>query len=200
MRRLYLGLGLVLSLSAQAASAERCRAIGVVAGERIAGHELSLTLVHDEGQIAAGRSAGRSTLPVGASVDVCFESSKDGFVSLWSHDANNAPPVRILPNEYIDADDDDLGIAVEAGVEKCFSELASGMNISLRVQEPFGQAELYIHFSDDREGQIAPEDFPSIGNKIYDLGQSCGPASARALPRTRTEPYASQVLRYEVVQ
>ena len=131
---------------------------------------------------------------------MCFESSEDGFVSLWSHGANNAAPVRILPNEYIDADDDDLGIAVQAGIEKCFSELASSRNISLRVQEPFGQAELYIHFSEDRDGQIAPEDFPSIGNKAFILGQSCEQAGARAQPRTRAEPYASKVLRYEVVQ
>ena len=200
MRRLYLGLGLVLSLSAQAVSAERCRAIGVVADERIAGHELVLTLVHNEGQIAAGRSTGRPKLRVGDSVDVCFESSMDGFVSLWSHGANNATPVRILPNEYIHADDDDPGIAVQAGIKKCFSELASSRNISLRVQEPFGQAELYIHFSEDRDGQIAPEDFPSIGNRAFILGQSCGQRSVPARPRTQIEPYASKVLQYEVVQ
>ena len=200
MKRYCLGAALVLSLSAQTASAERCRSIGVEADERMEGHELSLTLVHDERQIAAGRSAGPSTLPVGATVDVCFESSKDGFVSLWSHGANNAKPIRILPNEYIHAADDDPGIAVQAGSEKCFSDLASSRKVFLRVQEPFGQAELYIHFSEDRDGQIAPEDFPSIGNKTYDLGQSCGPASARALPRTQTEPYASKVLRYEVVK
>ena len=200
MRELCLGLGLALSLCAQAASAERCRAIGVEVDERIAGHELSLTLVHKERRIAAGRSAARSKLLIGDSVDVCFVSSKDGFVSLWSHGANNATPVRLLPNEYIDADDDDLGIAVQAGIEQCFSELAPGRNISLRVRKPLGQAELYLHFSDDREGQIAPEDFPSIGNRAFIPGPSCEQRSAPAQPRTRTEPYASQVLRYEVVQ
>ena len=199
MRRLCIGLALALSISAQTASADRCRAIGVEIDERIEGHELSLTLVYNERQFAAGRSAGRSKLPVGAAVDVCFVSSKDGFVSLWSHGANNATPVRILPNDYIDADDDDLGIAVQAGLTNCFSELVSSRNISLRVQEPFGDAELYLHFAEDREGQIAPEDFPSIGNRTFGLGQSCGRSSVRA-PRTQTEPYASQVLRYEVVQ
>ena len=200
MSRWCVGFAFVLSLSAQAASAERCKSIGVVADQRLEGHELSLTLVHDERRVAAGRSAGRSKLLVGDSVDVCFESSKDGFVSLWSHGANNATPVRILPNEYIDADDDKLGIAVQAGIEKCFSELASDRNISLQVQEPLGKAELYLHYSEDREGQIAPGDFPSVGNKSFDLPQSCGRVTARMRPRTQTEPYASEVLRYEVVQ
>lgn len=200
MRRCCLGVALVLSLSAQTASAERCRAIGVEVDERMEGHELSLNLVHNERQIAAGRSAVRSKLSVGDWVDVCFESSKDGFVSLWSHGANDSPPVRILPNEYIDAAADEPGIAVQAGIEKCFSDLASGKRVSLKVQKPFGRAELYLHFAEDREGQIAPGDFPSIGNKSFVLGQSCGQGGLRIQPRAQIEPYASKVLRYEVVK
>lgn len=198
MRRLCIGLALVLSLCAQAASAERCRAVGVTVDERLEGHELSLTMVHDDREFAAGRGAG-AAVPVGVSVDVCFTSSKSGFVSLWSHAANNDPPVRILPNAYIDADHDDYGISVRAGETKCFSELGSSRKLSLRVQEPFGEAELYLHFAEDREGQFSPSDFPSIGNKSYDLGDSCPQPTARAVG-TKTDPYSSRVLRYEVVQ
>ena len=70
-------------------------------------------------------------LPAGSRVDLCFESSADGYVSLWSHDAGGGTPVRILPNEDINAADDALGIAVRAGNRQCFSDLMEG-----RVRSP----------------------------------------------------------------
>ena len=201
MQQWCMGLAVVFVVSAQSASADRCDGVGVRADERIAGHELSLTLVHDARSISAGRSAAASKVPVGAEVDVCFLSSRDGFVSLWSHGANNATPVRILPNEYISADDDEMGIAVQAGIRTCFSELASSRGLSLRVQKPFGEAELYLHFAQHREDQIAPDDFPSIGNRDFNLPQSCGGRSGAAIAsRTPDAPYASKAVRYEVVQ
>ena len=201
MQRWCMGLAVVFLVSAQSASADRCDGVGVRADERIAGHELSLSLVHNERSISAGRSAAATKVPVGAEVDVCFLSSRDGFVSLWSHGANNATPVRILPNEYISADDDEMGIAVRAGVRTCFSELASSRNLSLRVQRPFGQAELYLHFAERREDQIAPDDFPSIGNRDFKLARSCdGRRSGAVASRTPAAPYASKAVRYEVVQ
>ena len=201
MQRLCAGLALCLAMFSQAAPAERCRAIAVVADEKLEGHTLSLTLVH-EGRDLTPEGAGASQLRVGAAVDVCFQSSRDGYVSLWSHDADNNAPVRILPNEYIDAVDDELGIAVQAGVPKCFSELAAGAGrkISLKVQPPLGGAELYLHYAQGRDGQIAPDDFPSIGNKSVNLQPSCERHGARNVPRTQTAPYASKTLQYEVVQ
>ena len=199
MQRWCAGLTLCLAIFSQAAAADRCRAIAVVADEKIEGHTLSLNLVH-EGRDLTPVGAGAPELRVGAAVDVCFQSSRDGYVSLWSHDADNNAPVRILPNEYIDAEDDELGIAVQAGVSRCFSELAAGRKISLQVQPPLGQAELYLHYAEGRDGQIAPDDFPSIGNKSFNLRPSCERRGARPAPRTQTVPYGSKTLQYEVMQ
>ena len=199
MQRLCIGLALCLAMFSHAAPAERCRALGVVGNEAIEGHTLSLTLVH-EGRDLIAVEVGAPQLRVGTAVDVCFESSRDGYVSLWSHDADNNPPVRILPNEYVDAEDDELGIAVQARVSRCFSELAAGRNVSLKVQPPLGQAELYLHYAQSHDGQIAPEDFPSIGNRSVNLQQSCERHGARNAPRAQSAPYASKTLQYEVVQ
>lgn len=200
MQRWCVGFALCLAMIGQAA-ADRCRAIAVVADERIEGHALSLTLVH-EGRDLTPVEAGTLRLRVGAAVDVCFGSSRDGYVSLWSHDADNNTPVRILPNEYIGAADDELGIAVQAGVSKCFSDLAAGTGrkVSLKVQPPLGRAELYLHYAEGRDEQIAPGDFPSIGNKSFNLPATCDRNAHRNAPRARTVPYASKSLPYEVTQ
>ena len=189
-----------VALVPREANAERCRAISVVQDQDLAGHALSLTLVRqDDRDVEAGEDI-PSVLPVGTAVDLCFESSIEGFVSLWSHDADNNAPVRILPNEYLEAEDDEPGIAVAAGVPTCFSELAVNQGISLRVGPPYGHAEIYLHFAESREGQIAPGDFPTIGDREFNLAASCAQSGARELPRSQIEPYASRTLRYEVVE
>ena len=111
------------------------------------------------------------------------------------------PPVRILPNEHIRAEDDERGIAVQPGVSRCFSELAAGKRVYLKVNKPIGQAELYLHFAENTQGQIAPGDFPSIGNKSI-LPASCENDNydGKTNPSTPTLPYASKALEYEVVR
>ena len=196
--RLVLALGLVaLPLEV---SAERCRQIGVAADEKLAGNVLSLLLLHDGRTFEPECADGVPQLRVGSKVDLCFESSTDGYVSLWSHDAENNAPGRFLPNDYIDAADDELGIAVHAGMRRCFSELSEGLGISLRVQPPHGEAEIYLHYSAARHGQIGPGDFPSIGNRTFELGRSCDRSQSRSVSRSPDEPYASTTLRYEVVE
>ena len=201
MRRLYLGLAVGLMTIAQATPAERCSPVNVETDHTISGHRLSLTLRHGQREFAAGRDAAPPKLPVGSRVDVCFESSRAGFVSLWSHDADLNPPVRILPNEYIRAESDELGFAVQPGAPRCFSDLAAGKRLSLEVKKPLGQAELYLHFAESPEGQISPGDFPSVGNKAI-LPTSCDDDinDGRTNPDTPTLPYASTALQYEVVR
>ena len=201
MRRQCLGMAVMLMTVAQATPAERCTPVNVETEHTISGHTLSLTLKHGQREFAAGRDAAPPKLPVGSKVDVCFESSRAGFVSLWSHDADLNPPVRILPNEYIRAEDDKLGFAVEPGVSRCFSQLAAGRRVFLEVNKPFGQAELYLHFSNNPEGQIAPGDFPTVGNKSI-LPTSCDNDihDGKASPSPPTLPYASKALHYEVVR
>ena len=185
---------------AQAAPAERCRQIAVATDEKLAGNAISLALVHDGRHFASGRADGVPRLPAGSPVDLCFESSTDGYVSLWSHDADGGTPVRILPNEYADATNDERGVAVQAGTRRCFSDLLEGQGVSLRVQPPYGVAEVYLHFSGTREEQIAPGDFPSIGNRTFNPGPSCDQAQSRSGARDHDAPYASTTLRYEVVE
>ena len=181
------------------AAAERCRAIGVEAGEQLADHELTLVLVHNGAEVATGGGA-LPLLPVGDEVDLCFASSWAGLVSLWSHDAAQGQPVQILPHAYVEGADDALGYPVAAGERVCFAELAAGQDVVLRVQPPLGEAEVYLHYAETADGQFGPEDFPSIGNRAVTLPAACGAAASRAGPRTQAEPYASQALRYEVVE
>lgn len=199
MRRPCLGMAAALMMIAQAAPAERCTPVNVAAEHTIEGHRLSLTLKQGQRQFAAERGAVRPQLRVGAVVDVCFQSSREGFVSLWSHPADQGAPVRILPNEYIRAEDDELGVAVQPGVSMCFSELAAGRRVNLKVNEPIGQAEFYLHFAENPQGQIAPGDFPSIGNKSI-LPESCDEYGGKVDSSTPTLPYASKALQYEVVR
>ena len=205
MRRLCLGMAVALMMIVQAAPAERCTPVNVATEHTIEGHRLSLTLKQGQRQFVAGRDAARPRLHVGSVVDICFQSSREGFVSLWSHPADQGAPVRILPNEYIRAEDDELGVAVQPGVSRCFSELAAGKRVNLKVNEPIGQAELYLHFAENPQGQIAPDDFPSIGNKS--INKSILPASCdndnhdgKVNPSPPTLPYASKALQYEVVR
>ena len=196
-------LALGLLALAQPAQAERCRQIIVSADEELAGNTLSLVLLHEGRNLHDGRNVVADAAPrlrAGSHVDLCFESSTDGYVSLWSHDAGGGAPVRILPNEYIDAADDELGIAVQAGSRQCFSDRLEGHNVSLRVQPPYGGAEVYLHYSGARDGQIAPGDFPSIGNRSFKPGPSCDRVQVRTTPRGPDKPYASTSLKYEVVE
>ncbi|MCY3671267.1 MAG: hypothetical protein OXH14_09325 [Alphaproteobacteria bacterium] len=193
---LGVALAAVLPLTA---AAERCRAIGVVAGEKLADHTLSLTLVRNGTEVATGGGGPLPVLSVGDAVDLCFESSRAGLVSLWSHDAAGGAPARILPHEYLEATADALGVPVEAGVRRCFSELAAGQDVVLRVQPPLGEAELYLHYAETTDGQFAAEDFPLVGNRAVTPAPACGDAASRGAPRTQAEPYASRALRYEVV-
>ena len=193
-------LALGLLALAPPVQAERCRQITVSADEKLAGNTLSLVLVHKDRNFVADSADDAPRLSAGSPVDLCFESSADGYVSLWSHDAAGGTPVRILPNEYINAADDEPGIAVRAGNRQCFSDLMEGRDVSLRVQPPYGGAEVYLHYSASRDGQIAPGDFPSIGNKSFEPGPSCDRAQARTMARGPDTPYASTSLRYEVVE
>ena len=190
-------MALVMAMTAAPpAAAERCRAIGVEAGEQLAGHVLALTLVHDGAAVAAGGDGALPAVPVGDEVDLCFESSRAGLVSLWSHDAAGGPPVRLLPHAYLAAAADALGVPVEAGVRRCFSELAGGADVVLRVQPPLGRAGVYLHYAETADGQFAADDFPSIGNRAVTLSAACADAAGRAAPRAPAEPYASQAIRY----
>ena len=200
MRGWLLLLCVGLMLLPQAAAAERCRAIGVVKEKDLQGHALSLSLVHGDGRVAKSGEGDSPALSIGAAVDLCFESSRDGFVSVWSHDADNNPPVRILPNDYLKAEDDEPGIPIRAGVPTCFSEIAKVQNIALQVGPPLGRAEIYLHFAESRDGQIGPGDFPTIGNRVLNTGDSCKTTPTDDTSGDPAQPYASRTLSYEVVE
>ena len=192
--------GVALMAALPLAAAERCRAIGVEAGEQLADHELTLTLVHNGAEVATGGDGALPVLPVGDEVDLCFASSQAGLVSLWSHDAAQGRPVQILPHAYVEGADDAPGYPVAAGERVCFAELAAGQDVVLRVQPPLGEAEVYLHYTEGADGQFGPEDFPSVGNRAVTPAPACGDAASRGAPRAQAAPYASQALRYEVVE
>ena len=53
---------------------------------------------------------------------LCFRSSADGWVTVWSHDAEGNVPVRIYPNEYAAETADERAAAVAAGEETCIGD------------------------------------------------------------------------------
>lgn len=118
---------------------------------------------------------------IGEQVVICFASSERGWVTLWSRDAEGNVPVRIYPNEYAPATAGDVAAPVEADAETCIGE---SDGFSLEVGPPTGEAEVYLHYTQEASEQFDETAFPQIRRT--------------RLPDRR--PYASSHLQYRVVR
>ena len=135
-----------------------------------------------------GRSSGRTTLQNGDAVEIgdrvviCFSAEADGYVTVWSRDAEANQPVRIYPNEYAAATAGDRAARVTGGEEVCIGD---GDGFRLQVGPPAGPAEVYMHFTRDESQQFDEDAFPQV-------------RATRGGPDG--QPYSSSSVRYEVTQ
>ena len=145
--------------------------------------EVSLEL-HLERAGRAGASASSvgsgDPVQVGDRVVLCFRSSADGYVTVWSHDAEGNVPARIYPNEFAAETADERAAPVAAGEESCIGD---DDGFRLEVGRPLGDASVYLHYTRREELQFDETAFPQI----------------RATRAPDPRPYASSYLQYRVV-
>lgn len=183
--RLTVALGVavlaVISPSAAAQKPQRTRSIQVKPDNRFGAVEVELQLetVRRVDGAAAGVRTG-DPVQVGDNVVLCFRSSADGYVTVWSQDAEGDVPVRIYPNEYAAETADERAAAVVAGEETCIGD---DDGFRLEVGRPLGNASVYLHYTPREELQFDDTAFPQI----------------RATRAPDPRPYASSYVRYRVV-
>ncbi len=111
MRRACWRVGVALGVAVLAAmwpalshaqKLERTRSIRVKPDNAFGGVELDLSLesVRRAGGLRA-EVAADAEVAVGDRVVLCFRSSADGYVTVWSHDAAGNVPARVYPNEFV---------------------------------------------------------------------------------------------------
>ena len=174
-------LSVAWPLAAEAQKPQRTRSILVKPDNRFGEVDVELqieTIRQLDGATAGVRSG--DPVQVGDNVVLCFRSSADGWVTVWSHDAEGNVPVRIYPNEYAAETADERAAAVAAGEETCIGD---DDGFRLEVGRPLGDASVYLHYT-RREGlQFDDTAFPVI----------------RATRAPDPRPYASSYVRYRVV-
>lgn len=190
MRRACWRVGVALGVTVLAAmwpalshaqKPERTRSIRVKPDNAYGGVELDLSLesVRRAGGLRA-KVAADAEVAVGDRVVLCFRSSADGYVTVWSHDAAGNVPARIYPNEFVAETAAERAVPVTAGEETCIGD---DDGFRLEVGRPLGQASVYLHYTRQEDLQFDETAFPQI----------------RATRAPDPRPYASSYLRYRVV-
>ncbi len=174
-------VALAVGNSAGAQKPPRSRSILVKPDNRFGEVEIELHL-------ETVRRVDGSTAPVGSdepvqvgdAVVLCFRSSAEGFVTVWSHDAEGNVPVRIYPNEFAAETADERAAPVRAGEEACIGD---DDGFRLEVGRPPGEASVYLHYTRREDQQFDETAFPQV----------------RATRAPDPRPYASSHLRYRIV-
>ena len=141
--------------------------------------ELHLEAVGRAGSSPASVGSG-DPVQVGDHVVLCFRATADGYVTVWSHDADGNVPARIYPNEFAAETADERAAPVAAGEETCIGD---DDGFRLQVGRPLGAASVYLHYTRREELQFDETAFPTI----------------RATRSPDARPYASSYLQYRVV-
>ncbi len=174
-------LAAVWPMLAEAQRPRRTRSITVKPDNRFG--QVSLELQLETVGRAGGRRDGLEVggpVQVGDRVVLCFRSSADGYVTVWSHDAEGNVPARIYPNEFAAETADERAAAVAAGEETCIGD---DDGFRLEVGRPLGEASIYLHYTRREDLQFDETAFPQI----------------RATRAPDSRPYASSYLQYRVV-
>ena len=135
-------------------------------------------------------------LAPGQEVTVAFDVERDGFVSIWSLDADRKLS-RVLPNQFGTTKAN--GVPVRAGVRYLVGggglfendeQVAPAGAWTLRITEPYGSAEVYVRWTAQEQRQLAEDAFEDVG------------AFGKSLERATRDspPPETLVRRYEVVQ
>ena len=167
--------------AAEVQKPRRTRSIQVKPDNRFGEVLLELHL-ESAGRAAVGAGAVQSgdAVQVGDRVVLCFRSSAEGYVTVWSHDAAGNVPARIYPNEFVAETANERAAPVAAGEETCIGD---DDGFRLEVGRPLGAASVYLHYTRREELQFDETAFPQI----------------RATRTPDPRPYASSYLRYRVV-
>jgi hypothetical protein len=168
------------------AAAERHRPVPV---SRAAGDAIGGTLkLHDAASDTwAPIRVENPGLAIGDRVVVCAVAEEGGYFSIWSRTGDGELPVRVFPNDYTPEQRKQRGGRIDAGQEVCLGDGTDGYRFS--VTEPYGDAEVYLYWSPELEGQFGPEDIPIIPE--YGVEETARSASGG---------YSATVLRYRVVE
>ena len=166
--------------AAEAQRPQRTRSIQVKPGNQFGEVLLELHLETAGRVDAAAAVESGDAVQVGDRVVLCFRSSADGYVTVWSHDAVGNVPARIYPNEFVAETADERAAPVAAGEETCIGD---DDGFRLEVGRPLGEASVYLHYTRREELQFDETAFPQI----------------RATRAPDPRPYASSYLRYRVV-
>ena len=171
----------VWPMLAEAQRPRRTRSITVKPDNRFGQVSLELQ-IETMGRAGGGRDGLEAGGPVqvGDRVVLCFRSSADGYVTVWSHDAEGNVPARIYPNEFAAETADERAAAVAAGEETCIGD---DDGFRLEVGRPLGEASIYLHYTRREDLQFDETAFPQI----------------RATRAPDRRPYASSYLQYRVV-
>ena len=156
----------------------RSRAVLVKPDNQFGAIELDMRLetVGDRAPVRSG-----DMVRIGEQVVICFTSSADGHVTVWSRDAEGNVPVRIYPNEYAAETAGAVAAPVASGEETCLGENGG---FRLEVGPPLGEAEIYLHYTRDASEQFDETAFPQI----------------RFTRDPDPRPYVSKHLRYRAVR
>lgn len=180
---------LVLAASCMAAglahAQERSKGIEVNATEKQQGVNIALEL---KARNRAGEAfkticedgcdrAAPTRLAIGHDVAVCFETTTDGFATLWSIDSRGGFDL-IYPNKYSHPPKT-RAAPVKAGTRTCIGE---DEKFRLTIGRPAGPSRVYLHWTRTEDEQLGPDDYPVIGK------------DTRGSP-----PYAAATLEYEIV-
>ena len=137
-------------------------------------------------------------LAPGQEVTVAFDVERDGFVSIWSLDADRKPS-RVLPNRFGTTEAN--GVPVRAGVRyragggglfEGGDKAPARKAWTLRITEPHGPAEVFVRWSAHEQWQLPEGAFGGL----RDFGKSLEEATRDSPPSDRH----NLVHRYEVVQ
>ena len=166
--------------AAEAQRPPRTRSIHVKPDNRFGEVLLELRLETAGRVDAAADVRSGDAVRVGDRVVLCFRSSADGYVTVWSHDAEGGVPARIYPNEFVEETADERAAPVAAGEQNCIGD---DDGFRLEVGRPLGEASVYLHYTRQEELQFDETAFPQI----------------RATRAPDRRPYASSYLQYRVV-
>ena len=194
---------LLAALAAQGRAQEKktsLRNIAPASGENGAVGGLRVVEWNADGK--TGRNvADSAAVRSGKRVKLCFEVGRRGYVSLWSHSAAGEIS-RIVPNRFmVEAQAD--AVAVRPG-EYCVAENglvdAAGEQASenrkpwwFEVQEPYGEAELFLYWTAEEKQQPPEEPVVDIDALDAEIGKKR--SASRCVGCSSSAVYAYRVVR-----
>jgi len=107
------------------------------------------------------QAAAPPRVAIGNQVAVCFQTSQDGYVTLWSIDAKGGFDL-IYPNPFSHPGKT-RAAAVKANTRVCIGE---DEKFQLMISTPIGKSQVYLHWTRTEDEQLGTEDYPVVGRDV----------------------------------